>query len=120
MKIIERLQNYIDYKRISYNSFDKSIGASNGYIGKQIKNGASIGGDVIEKISCIYSDLSIEWLITGKGNMIKILELEESNIKSFSNSSPDLMLLIKEKDKEIKEMSQEIGRLKEQVEMLKK
>jgi hypothetical protein len=71
MKIIERLKEYIEYKSISFNAFDKSIEASNGYIGRQIKNNASIGGDIIEKISCIYSDLNIDWLITGIGKMLR-------------------------------------------------
>jgi hypothetical protein len=71
MKIINRLADYIEYKGISLNSFDKAIGTANGYIGKQIKNNASIGVDIIEKIICVYSDLSVEWLITGKKEMIK-------------------------------------------------
>jgi len=70
MKIIERLNIYIEHKGISLNSFDKSIGTANGYIGKQIKNNASLGADIIEKIVSKYTDLSIEWLITGKGEMI--------------------------------------------------
>lgn len=71
MRIIDRLNEYIDHKGVSLNAFDKSIGASNGYIGRQIKNKASVGGDVIEKISCEYTDLNLEWLITGQGSMLK-------------------------------------------------
>lgn len=70
MKIVDRIAAYIDFKGISLNSFDKSIGASNGYIGKQIKNGASVGSDIIEKIISIYQDLNFEWLIKGTGPMI--------------------------------------------------
>lgn len=88
MKIIERLRLYIDYKQISFNSFDKAIGASNGYIGKQIKNGASIGGDIIEKISCIYPDLNIEWLVTGRGEML--ISDEEQMRKTLEKSEPHL------------------------------
>jgi repressor LexA len=71
MKVIDRLKQYIEFKGLILNAFDKTIGTSNGYIGKQIKNGASIGTDIIEKIICIYSDLNLEWLITGDGNMLK-------------------------------------------------
>jgi len=70
-KIIDRLAEYIELKDISLNAFDKSIGMSNGYIGKQIKNKASIGGDIIEKIACVHTDLNIDWLITGKGELLK-------------------------------------------------
>jgi len=67
MKTIERLKQFIDYKNISLNAFDNSIGASTGYIGKQIKNKASIGTDIVEKILKIYPDLNPEWLLTGRG-----------------------------------------------------
>lgn len=70
-KIIDRLAKYIEIKGISYHAFDISISASNGYIGKQIKKKASIGGDVIETISCVYLDLNIDWLITGQGTMLR-------------------------------------------------
>lgn len=70
MKLINRLESYIKYKELSLNAFDKSIGAANGYIGKQIKADGSIGSDAIEKISSIYTDLNLHWLVTGAGSMI--------------------------------------------------
>lgn len=71
MKTITRLKEFIDYKQVSLNAFDKLIGAANGYIGKAIKNNASIGTDVIEKIISIYPDLNPGWLLTGEGGMLK-------------------------------------------------
>jgi len=70
MRTIDRLKLFIEFKGLSYNNFDKLIGGSNGYIGKQIKNLASIGSDVIEKIISIFPDLNIIWLLTGHGDMI--------------------------------------------------
>lgn len=87
MKIIDRLSQFIEYKGISLNSFDKSIGASNGYIGKQIKNKASIGVDLVEKISSIYPDLSLQWLIKGEGKMIENVQSEKRNeLNLYENS----------------------------------
>ena len=71
MKIISRLAQYIDYKQLSLNGFDVSIGTSGGYIGKQIKKQASIGSDIIQKILSVYQDLNPLWLITGEGEMLK-------------------------------------------------
>lgn len=70
MKTIDRLKEFIDAKNISYNAFDTSIGAGNGYIGRTIKNKGSIGSDIIEKIYSTYPEIDIQWLITGikKGN----------------------------------------------------
>lgn len=70
-KAIDRLQSYLRTKGVSLNSFDKSIGAANGYIGKQIRNSGSIGSDMIEKIHCIYTDLNLNWLLTGEGEMLR-------------------------------------------------
>ena len=99
MKLIDRLQLYIEYKGISLNAFDKSIDASNGYIGKQIKNSGSVGGDVLEKIFCIYNDLNPEWLCTGNGEMIR-------NGKAQINESgrPPNSELLAEKDKRIEDL----------------
>lgn len=70
MKTIERLKQFIDYKAISLTQFDKLIGAGNGYIGKQIQRGASIGSDVIETIVSNFPELSPAWLVAGVGNML--------------------------------------------------
>ncbi|MHA1912089.1 MAG: hypothetical protein ACTSYA_10365 [Candidatus Kariarchaeaceae archaeon] len=71
MKTIDRIKQFIDSQAISLNSFDKKIGASNGYIGKQISKSASIGSDIIEKIISTYTDLNPHWLLTGEGPMLK-------------------------------------------------
>ena len=126
IKIIDRLAEYIEKKGISLNSFDKSLGASNGYIGKQIKNRASIGGDVIEKISCIYTDLSMDWLITGKEPMLKenkayrepdcrIDVVDEERLGLLKNCQ-----LCNEKDKVIAAQQAQIATQGEYIELLKK
>jgi hypothetical protein len=43
---------------------------SNGYLKKQIKGKGSIGSDIIEKIVSKYGDISLTWLLTGKGKML--------------------------------------------------
>ncbi|MCH5328938.1 MAG: S24 family peptidase [Coprobacter sp.] len=48
--------------------FERSIGVSAGYI-KNIAR--SIPPDVLESLSGVYPDLSIEWLMIGKGEMLK-------------------------------------------------
>ena len=66
MKTIDRIQQFISEKGMSLNAFDAAIGASNGYIGRQIKNHASVGSDIVEKISCAFPEIDVLWLITGK------------------------------------------------------
>lgn len=100
MKFIDRLVIYIETKGISLNAFDKSIGTANGYIGKQIKNSASIGADIIEKIVSVYTDLSIEWLISGKGEMLKAYSNQEA-ISFVNEEKPINCKFCREKDKVI-------------------
>lgn len=68
--MVDRIFEYITYKDLSYSEFDKSIGAANGYIGKQIKKGGNLGSHIIEKIIYKYNDINPIWLITGNGEMI--------------------------------------------------
>ncbi len=81
MKTIDRIKSFIDEKGISLTAFDLAIEAGNGYIGKQIKRGGSIGSDILEKIVCAYPDINIEWLLTGEGCMDKFQVTAISNSK---------------------------------------
>ena len=44
---------------------------SNASFGKSLKNKGAIGTDKLENILRIYNDLSPEWLMTGRGSMLK-------------------------------------------------
>ena len=63
----ERLIQFLAYKNIGQNKFEKESGISNGYI-SHVKS--SIGSDVLTKIISVYSDLNIIWLLTGNGEML--------------------------------------------------
>ena len=68
MNVKERLKEYIKYKNLTVISFERSINRSNGYVSSISK---SIQPETILAISEKYPDLSIEWLLIGKGRMIK-------------------------------------------------
>lgn len=86
-KTIHRLQEYITNKGISFNKLAIELGLSNSYFSKMVKNGGSIGSDVIEKILRIHTDINANWLLTGQGDMLKI---EEKPIKSPRLSLPSM------------------------------
>lgn len=65
----ERILLFITECNITTAEFERTIGVSGGYI-KNISK--SMQPDILEKISNIYPLLSIEWLIVGKGNMLKL------------------------------------------------
>lgn len=69
--VSERVGEYIAKKGISYYAFENSIEASRGSISKAVKEGKSIGSQVLEKILSVYTDLNPNWLLTGHGNVFR-------------------------------------------------
>ena len=67
--VSERVGEYIEAKGISYYAFENKLGASRGSISKAVKDGKSIGSNVLEKIMMLYPDLNPAWLLTGAGSM---------------------------------------------------
>lgn len=77
--MIERLKQFIDNQGLSVSAFEQRIGASDGMIRRAIKNNTDIQSKWLSKISDNYHDISLEWLITGHGSMLKS-DTNDSNI----------------------------------------
>ena len=71
MNTLKRIKQYIDYKGITNQNFEKLIGFSNGAFASQLKNNRTIGVDKLENILIAFPELNPEWLLTGNGEMIK-------------------------------------------------
>lgn len=69
MRLIDRLYAYLQQQQISAYAFEHSCGISNGYLSKQLKGKGAVGSDILEKVKQVYPELSIVWLVTGKGAM---------------------------------------------------
>lgn len=65
--IRKRILQFIEYKGDTKYKFYQKTGFANGFLDKE----GNIGSDKCEKICYEYPDLSLEWLITGKGEMLK-------------------------------------------------
>lgn len=63
----QRIKEYLKYKGVKIIEFSAIIGVSNAYI-SSIKK--SIQPDKLTRIQECYPDLNIEWLVTGRGNML--------------------------------------------------
>jgi phage repressor protein C with HTH and peptisase S24 domain len=68
MSVKERIKEFIYKNNLSISEFEKSIGASNGYVNSISK---SIGIDKLNSILEKYPNINIEWLLTGKGDMLR-------------------------------------------------
>ena len=78
MNTLKRIKQYIDYKGITNQNFEKKIGFSNGAFASQLKNNRTIGVDKLENILIAFPELNPEWLLTGNGEMIKTKSKENA------------------------------------------
>jgi hypothetical protein len=99
LRLIERLYQYINHKKLSFYAFERSCGMANGYLKKQSKGKGTVGSDMLEKIHQRHKDLSLIWLLTGKGSMLDELALHDIHEEGNGNyliSKDDIILLLRE------------------------
>lgn len=76
-RAIDRLLQFISHLKTvggevkNAKTFEIKCGLSNSYIANSKKGIGSIGSDMIAKIVSAFPQLNVEWLCSGKGNMIK-------------------------------------------------
>lgn len=78
MNIIDRISKFIEFKGISKTDFSRKCNLANG-----ILKGNHLRDDTIVKIIQAFPELNIEWLITGKGDMLKKTSPEAEQIKDL-------------------------------------
>lgn len=118
---------------ITVHRFEKSCGLSNSYC----SNPNAVGSYAKKKIMVAYPELNMDWIITGKGEILNTTNLnldENTRNKRDGKLDGEIMGEIKELRKELelykmlyekehnesKAMSEQIGALKAEVEYLKK
>lgn len=86
MNVKDRIIQFIDYKGISVNQFERQIGFSRSYI----SNTKNISAEAASLILRVYSELSAEWILTGEGPMLREerVSIPEKPIKSAESGVP--------------------------------
>ena len=98
---IDRLEFFMKTEGLNSNSLTVAAGLSNGLIGKALKNRSSMNSDSIERILCAYTNLSAEWLMTGKGTMyVNDQPARASDIPNNLNSD-SLVFFLRDRNKEL-------------------
>lgn len=69
--ILKRIEQIAINEGIKITSFEKIIGASKGVLSRAIANGTDIQSKWLQSIIENYPQYSGEWLLTGKGSMLK-------------------------------------------------
>jgi len=82
--INDRIQAIIDYYKLNKNSFSKRINVNSSVIHHIVtgkKNGSKNkpSFDLLEKILIEFENIDANWLVTGKGNILKENNFEEEN-----------------------------------------
>lgn len=110
MRLIERLQDYLIYSEVSAYAFEHCCSLSNGYLGKQLKGKGSVGSDILERIKDNYTDLSLIWLVTGKGKMLLSIPDDKNEIPQFELNEEE-QIYFTTKDEVIKLLNKQITKL---------
>ena len=127
--IKERIVKLIELKGVAKEKFFQKIGMTSANFRGSAKN-TPLNSNAIENILSEFPDVNLEWLISGKGSMLKsdtqALNVNSTsskhNGKSAANEPHNCIYkeLLKEKEEEIKNLNREIGELQEQLRSEKK
>ena len=105
MSVKERLILFTKSQRITNTEFCKTIGVSNAFISSMRK---SLQPDKIESIALNYSQLNINWLLTGEGSMLK-------GNQNSNNYTPEM----KENEQLLAQLRDEVNEQRENVKYFK-
>lgn len=88
-KTINRLSEYITHSGMTFNKLATELGLSNSYFSKMVKNNGSIGSDIIENILRTHPELNADWLITGRGRMLRHEVAATNTVSTTSTHAQD-------------------------------
>jgi len=71
LKTIDRIEQLIEHYELSNKAFDSKVGQVTGYVSKAIKKHTNVGSQVLENIIFAFPEVSLEWLLSGQGSMLK-------------------------------------------------
>ena len=92
----ERILQYLEIKEVSLKTFFNETGIKRGFLDSD-KLKSSVSDVFITIIIAKYSDINLDWLLTGKGEMLKQNQLNEIGIKvPAPNENIELVALQKE------------------------
>lgn len=127
--IKERILQFIEYKGVTKERFYEKIGMTSANFRGKAKE-TPINSTAIENILSEYPDLNLEWLITGKGQMVKgniqNIHIEgknkhlnningSSNITISQNDISEIISLQKEMNSIIKTTQNQLSESQKQV-----
>lgn len=121
-----RILHFLDSKRIKKEDFYKKINVTKSNFSKSALK-SEVSASILSKILNFYPEISAEWLLTGKGSMLKdehqadtvskVAE-EKGKMDGDAPKKETRCLLCEEKEKRIEELKDQISTLKDHVNVL--
>ena len=100
-RFIDRLEAFMKAEGLNANKVTVAAELSNGLLGKALKTRGSMNSDSVERILCAYTNLSAEWLMTGKGTLyVNDLPGDTFNISNSLNND-SLVFFLRDRNKEL-------------------
>lgn len=112
MKIIGRIFEYLEFKGFTAAEFERKNSLSNGYLRKMRLRDADIGETILLQIIENCPDISVEWLVTGEGAMLKA-DKEPQPASEPPTAEPEVVSVLRqqlaEKDRQIAEKDRQLA-----------
>ena len=100
-RFIDRLEAFMKAEGLNANKLSVAAELSNFLLGNALKTRGSMNSDSVERILCAYTNLSAEWLMTGKGTMyVNDLPGDTFNISNSLNND-SLVFFLRDRNKEL-------------------
>lgn len=115
--IKQRIVQYLNFKEVKKEEFYSKINVAKSNFSKSALN-SEVSASIVAKILNYFPDISAEWLITGKGDMMN--NNKGTDVEAGGHKDSCRCQLCEEKDKRIEELKEQIEVLKDQVRILKK
>jgi hypothetical protein len=99
MSLPQRLKAIMDHYQLSPNSFAEKLLVQRSSLSHLFNGRNKPGWDFLEKLTSVYPEVNLDWLITGKGEMIESQKINiGDNTYQSSTSIPDLFSQLNEEN----------------------
>ena len=119
--IIERLEIFINQKKISIREFESNCGLTRGVIGNATKNKTNIGSDKLAKILAAFPELNMSWLLLAEGEMLN--NSEKNPVVTINNGNNNGLNMnqnyvsINDCKKDVEKMGEKIASLEKEIQL---
>lgn len=118
-----RIREFINYLNITDSAFAKKIGVTQSVIASMFLRGTEPSAKVISSVLAVFDDISAEWLLRGKGEMlISANQSKDENTERISRLVDTIATLqgtINEQSKTIQVYEDKVRKLNGELAMMK-